>query len=235
MKFLLTNSLFIFLFTQITYSQTMQTSVSTSVSNKIESLLNQENLISEKRKSELEYLAKEIANQYKAKGFAKATFVCTHNSRRSQLSQIWFWRALEHYGINGVSSYSGGTEATAFNHRMVSAMQRYGFEILKLDENKNPKYLVRSGQANEKEMLLFSKKYSDQFNPQKDFVAVMVCGQADAECPFVPGAYSRVSLPYEDPKVADDTPLESKSYDDKVIEIGREIFYMTKQLESFLK
>ena len=163
--------------------------------------------------------------------FSKVTFVCTHNSRRSQLSQVWFWQGLAYFNIKGISSYSGGTEATAFNHRMVSALQRFGFNLLKMDESDNPKYLMRSGVADEREMLLFSKKFADGFNPQKDFIAVMVCGQADAECPFVPGAYSRVSLPYEDPKVADDTDQEMKSYDDKVLEIGREILFMTKYLK----
>ena len=201
------------------------------LATKIEDLLSQENQISMERKQELKDLAKKICAQQEETGLSQVTFVCTHNSRRSQLSQIWFWRALEHFGIDGVSSYSGGTESTAFNHRMVSALQRFGFNILKLDEIENPKYLIRSGLANEREMVLFSKKYADTFNPQKNFIAVMVCGQADAECPFVPGAYSRVSLPYEDPKVADDTPQETKSYDDKVVEIGREILYLVKYLK----
>ncbi|MEO1261044.1 MAG: protein-tyrosine-phosphatase [Bacteroidota bacterium] len=209
-------------------------SVQTAVSSKIEDLLSQENLISQKRKNELKDLANDIYNQHKEVGFSKVNFVCTHNSRRSQLSQIWFWRALEHFNLNGFSSYSGGTEATAFNHRMVSALQRYGFNILQLDEAINPKYVVRSGAAGEREMVLFSKKYADGFNPQKDFIAVMVCGQADAACPIVPGAYARVSLPYEDPKVADGTPREQKSYDDKVVEIGREILYMVGQLKELI-
>lgn len=205
-----------------------------NLSNNMEDLLSQENMISSKRKSELKDLANNIYSQHKEVGFAKVNFVCTHNSRRSQLSQIWFWKALEYFNLHGISSYSGGTESTAFNHRMVSALQRYGFNILKLDEAKNPKYVIRSGAAGEREMVLFSKKYAAEFNPQKDFIAVMVCGQADAACPIVPGAYARISLPYEDPKVADDTPQEQKSYDDKVVEIGREILFMVKQLKEQL-
>jgi len=202
-----------------------------NLSIRIEDLLSQENQITEERKKELKELALEISTQKKEMGFSKLNFVCTHNSRRSQLSQIWFWKALEYFEMESISSYSGGTETTAFNHRMVSALQRYGFNILKLDENKNPKYLIRSGKASEREMVLFSKKFANPFNPQKDFIAIMVCGQADSECPFVPGAYARVSLPYEDPKVADDTPQEAKSYDDKVLEIGREILFLVKHLK----
>jgi len=211
--------------------QTMQHNLST----KIEDLLSQGNQISKERKNELKELALKISSQQKEMGFSKLNFVCTHNSRRSQLSQIWFWKALEYFELESISSYSGGTEGTAFNHRMVSALKRFGFNILTLDETKNPKYLIRSGKAEEREMVLFSKKYADSFNPQKDFIAIMVCDQADAECPFVPGAYSRIALPYEDPKVADDTPQETKSYDDKVLEIGREILFLVKHLKGLEK
>lgn len=223
-------SFLLFIFSNTSHDSIMQDPIST----KIQTLLSQEDQISDERKKELEFLAKEIHSQMKETGFSKATFVCTHNSRRSQLAQIWFWRALEHFELDNISSYSGGTEATAFNHRMVSALQRFGFDIQALDETKNSKYVVRSGKAKEREMVLFSKKYADSFNPQQDFIAVMVCSQADKACPFVPGAFSRVALPYEDPKVADDTPLEAKSYDDKVVEIGREVLYLVKRVNDYL-
>ena len=203
-----------------------------NLSTKIEDLLSQENQISEKRKKELKEMALKISTQQKEMGFSKLTFVCTHNSRRSQLSQIWFWKALKHFELEDISSYSSGTETTAFNHRMVSALERFGFNILKLDESENPKYLIRSGKANEREMVLFSKKITNSFNPQKDFIAIMVCDQADAACPFVPNVYSRVALTYKDPKVADDTAQEAKSYDDKVVEIGREILFLVKHLKT---
>nr|MBX2815413.1 protein-tyrosine-phosphatase [Saprospiraceae bacterium] len=87
------------------------------------------------------------------------------------------------------------------------------------------------GVADENEMLLFSKRFAAEFNPQNNFIAVMVCGEADRACPIVPGAFARVSLPYEDPKAADNTPAEGRSYDDKVREIGREILFMVKCLK----
>lgn len=206
-------------------------SVQTPISQKIEGLLSQSDQITPERKAELEHLAQVIYDQQSEMGFSKLTFVCTHNSRRSQLSQVWFWRALAYFDIAGISSYSGGTEATAFNHRMVHALQRYGFTLLPLTESENPIYVARSGVGQSRELVLFSKKYAARSNPSKDFIAVMVCSQADAACPVVPGAYARIGLPYEDPKVADNTPEENTSYDNKIAEIGREILYLVKHLK----
>ena len=205
-----------------------------SLLEKIKVLLTQKEEISAARKGELEELASLILGQLKHTGFAKVTFICTHNSRRSQLAQIWFWWALAYFQIENVESYSAGTERTALNHRMVSALQRYGFSLQEMESGANPKYLMQGERPGVKELILFSKKYADAEHPQEDFIAVMVCDQADADCPLVPGSYARVSLPYVDPKVADDTPAETKCYDEKVIEVGREIVYLVKYLHGFV-
>lgn len=195
--------------------------------SKIETVINQEALILPARKAELEALARTIQRQLQEMDFSKVIYVCTHNSRRSQLAQVWLAVAANYYKLQKIESFSGGTETTAFNHRMVAALRRYGFDLQALEDTDNPRYLLPDFG---KENLLFSKKYDDSYNPQQDFIAVMVCGQADEDCPFVPGAYARVALPYEDPKVSDDTPEEANSYDAKVEEIGREVCYMVRQL-----
>ena len=53
----------------------------------------------------------------------------------------------------------------------------------------------------------------------------MTCSDADENCPFIPGAEMRLPLTYEDPKEADDKPEERAVYDERVRQIGREIFY----------
>ncbi|MCH2215879.1 MAG: hypothetical protein MK086_11970 [Flavobacteriales bacterium] len=206
-----------------------------NLDKKIEALQSQEELISPERLEELNDLAGTIHAQKEQMGFSNVTWVCTHNSRRSQLAQIWFWKALQHYEIEKVKSYSGGTEATAFNHRMVKAVKDAGFSLYQRDETENPQYASRIDDTCESELILFSKKFTDEFNPQKDFIAVMVCSQADKECPFVPGAYTRVALPYEDPKVGDDTPQEGEAYAKKVDEIGREVLYLVKTIQTLEK
>lgn len=157
-------------------------------------------------------------------------FICTHNSRRSHISQIWAQTAAHYYGINKVQTFSGGTEATAFNPRAVTAMKNAGFEINVKKKGQNPVYDVRF--SNEGESLtVFSKKYDDDFNPKKDFAAIMTCSHADENCPLVTGASKRIALTYNDPKDFDGTSQESEKYAERVHEIGREILYAFSQVK----
>lgn len=150
-------------------------------------------------------------------------FICTHNSRRSHISQIWAAVASSFYGVEGIATYSGGTEATAFNPRAVAAMERAGFDIYN-PGGENPKYEVSFAEG-QPPIISFSKVFDDEVNPKQHFAAIMTCAEADANCPFIPGANWRLPLTYEDPKVADGTPAEQATYDERVAQIGREILY----------
>ena len=67
----------------------------------------------------------------------------------------------------------------------------------------------------------FSKLYSDAANPQSGFAALLVCGEVDAGCPVVKGAALRVSMPYLDPKIFDDSLFEAAKYAERRDDIGR--------------
>ena len=204
-------------------------SISPFLKDQIVALEKEQVLITESRKTELQELARIISDHQESTGHTEVTFVCTHNSRRSQLSELWLRAGASYYKIKGIRTYSGGTAATAFNPRMVDAVVRFGFYLHKSGDSVNPRYIAKLGPSDKNEM--FSKKYDDPFNPNSDFVAVMVCSQADKDCPFVPGAFARVALPYEDPKAYDNTPEEKQAYDDKVREIGREILYLARMIK----
>jgi arsenate reductase (thioredoxin) len=156
-------------------------------------------------------------------------FICTHNSRRSHLSQIWAQTAAHYYNIPNVFCFSGGTEATAFNPRAVQAMQSAGFSISKMSEGTNPIYDVRYS-PDIPAIKAFSKKYDDPFNHDKNFAAVMTCSHADENCPVVFGAEARIPLRYDDPKEFDDTPLEEAKYTERVHQIGREVLFAFSQV-----
>ncbi len=49
----------------------------------------------------------------------------------------------------------------------------------------------------------------------------MVCGEADAACPFVKGADLRVSMPYLDPKIDDGGAFEAAKYAERRDDMGR--------------
>ncbi len=181
--------------------------------------------IDPERKAALEEIGAYIAEKLQAGEPVKINVICTHNSRRSHMGQLWLEAAAAWYGVENVQGFSGGTEATAFNPRAVAAMKRAGFSIAKTYDNANPRYQAKLSRALEP-IIMFSKRYDDAFNPNKNFAAVMVCSEADASCPIVPGAEERFAIPYEDPKHFDNTPSETTKYDERCRQIAREFFYM---------
>lgn len=152
-------------------------------------------------------------------------FICTHNSRRSHLSQIWAQFFASFYDVEEVFCYSGGTEATAFNPRAVNCLKEQGFRITSEGDDSNPVYSVAFSDEREP-LICFSKVYDHPENPVEDFAAVMTCSDADEACPFIPGAEKRFPVRYEDPKKFDDTPLESEKYYEKSIQIASEMSYL---------
>ncbi|NNE29959.1 MAG: hypothetical protein HKN16_09990 [Saprospiraceae bacterium] len=195
------------------------------------SLIGQESqIISEERKITLDQLAQSIKDSMANFGFAKVISVCTHNSRRSQLMQIVLQFLADQKGISGIETFSGGTEGTAFNYRMVDALRHFGFDLRVDKPGENPVYQLYETEDSAREDYYFSKRFDNSYNPQEQFIAVMVCDEADVACPFVPGAFNRISLPYIDPKVSDDTPEEAQTYQDKVVEIAREMRYVVERL-----
>lgn len=172
---------------------------------------------------ERKLMLNQIVNYIKSSNDPNLNFICTHNSRRSHLSQIWAQVFAHHYRIK-IATFSGGTEATAFHPNAVAALKRAGFEIT-AGEGSNPKYSVSFSEDTDP-MICFSKTFDDPINPQSDFAAVMTCSEADADCPLVPGASARIKLFYEDPKVSDGTPEEAKTYDERCAEIASEMNYV---------
>jgi arsenate reductase len=178
------------------------------------------------RKKDLATVADYARGRISISETAKLTFICTHNSRRSHLSQVWAKVAAEYYGLDRVETYSGGTEATAFNPRAVAAMQRCGLKIIADDPSAaNPCYSVYTSDSSSPQAC-FSKAYGDPPNPSEKYCAVMNCSEADAACPVVRGCDLRVPIRYEDPKVADDTEFEAQRYDERSAQICREMLYM---------
>lgn len=187
------------------------------------------NQIPAERKTQIKKVATYIQVQRKADKPVRLIFICTHNSRRSHMSQIWASTAAQFYGIEQVETFSGGTEATAFNSRAIDAMERAGLKIDKIDDGKNPHYSVKFNDST-KPLECFSKKYSESPNPKTNFCAVMTCSQADASCPVIEGASLRVAISYEDPKLSDGKPEEFKSYDERCRQISREMLYLFSQV-----
>jgi arsenate reductase (thioredoxin) len=193
--------------------------------------------IPEDRKENLKEIAQFINGKYKKGETVNLTFICTHNSRRSQFGQVWAKVASAYYrlDIEKIQTYSGGTEATACNSRTVAALQRAGVKVETMNQisapatvANNPRYEARFAEKTTP-FFLFSKKYNGEQHPQKNYVAILVCSQADEACPMVFGADARIYHGYEDPKKSDGTPEETKTYDATCRLIARELFYVFGQ------
>jgi arsenate reductase len=195
----------------------------------IDQLVREFRQIPEERKAIIQQLTEFVAKKSNEGEKILLNFICTHNSRRSHISQVWAQTAAYYYAVKNVETFSGGTEATAFNLRAVAAMKEAGFEIATTKDGANPVYEVKYA-SEATPLTIFSKRYDDSFNPKKDFAAVMTCSHADENCPVVIGASTRIALTYNDPKDFDGTPQEAAKYAERVREIGREILYAFSQV-----
>lgn len=183
----------------------------------------QSNTISPGRKEVLNPLIDYIIKKINSNQTLKLNFICTHNSRRSQLAQVWA-QIIALYCNIPIECYSGGTEVTAFHPNAIAALKRAGFR-LGVGKGKNPLVSLKYAD-NQKSLIFYSKLYDDHVNPKKDFAAIMTCSHADENCPVIPGTEARFALDYEDPKKFDGTSLETEKYDERSDQIALEMYYV---------
>ncbi|QZE14396.1 protein-tyrosine-phosphatase [Halosquirtibacter laminarini] len=186
--------------------------------------------ITEERRQVLKSVIEYVQNKVNNHEIPVLNYVCTHNSRRSQLSQIWGYASAAFYGIE-IVSYSGGVEVTAFNERAVKEVKNCGFDVAIKEQNgDNPIYEVSLGE-DIPSITMFSKVFDDVSNSQRPFAAIMTCDHADENCPFIPDAEVRLPVRYEDPKKFDDTDKETEMYHTRSIEIMTEMKYLFSQIK----
>ncbi len=181
--------------------------------------------ISEDRKTSLNVLKEYIQSKKDSNQNINLNFICTHNSRRSHLSQIWAQTMANNFKIKNVFCYSGGTEATAMFPVVGETLKKQGFHIDKLSEEKNPVYAIKFSDNNNP-LICFSKKFDAEFNPSSNFAAVMTCSHADENCPFIAGAEQRIPVRYDDPKAFDNTPQQLEKYEERSLQIATEMKYI---------
>ncbi|WP_150451392.1 low molecular weight phosphatase family protein [Arenibacter lacus] len=187
--------------------------------------------ISEERKAVLQPLIDFIRSKVSNRQEIRMNFICTHNSRRSHLSQVWAQTLAYHFNIKNVFCYSGGTESTALFPMVAETLQNSGFQVKTISKNENPIYSIKYAD-NEHPVIGFSKVLDDEFNPRSGFVAIMTCDSANEACPFVPGAEKRIPITFEDPKAFDNTPQQAEKYKERSLQIATELFYVFSQLNS---
>ncbi len=161
----------------------------------------------------------------------RLNFICTHNSRRSHLSQVWAQSIAHYFGVKNVFCYSGGTEATALFPMVLETLKNTGFQVTPLSEGKNSVYSIKYA-TNEHPIIGFSKKFDADFNPASMFAAIMTCSSAYHGCPFIAGAEKRIAITFEDPKAFDNSPQQAEKYKQRSMQIATEFFYVFSKIKS---
>lgn len=188
--------------------------------------------ISADRKNLLSKIAEQIAKEYTVNELVHLNFICTHNSRRSQLGQVWSFFAAHYFDLN-IKSFSGGTEVTAFFRNTVKTLQKAGFTFQLEDfSHQNPKYIISFSGTNDA-ILGFSKLYNDKVN-KEPYMVITTCDSADQNCPFIPTATYRFHLPFVDPKHSDGTPNQEDIYLQTNRQIAAEMYYIFSDVKKLL-
>lgn len=186
--------------------------------------------ISDERRTILQPLIDFIQAKVDAKQIINLNFICTHNSRRSHLSQAWAQVTGSYFGIENLFCYSAGTEATALFPVAAKTLGNSGFKVETLSQGENPIYSIKYNE-NQHPIIGFSKTITSDFNPKSGFAAIMTCSSADQGCPFIVGAEKRIPITYVDPKVSDGTPQQSEKYEERSIQIATEMKFIFSQIK----
>jgi len=202
----------------------MKQSLLPKILNYCEDRISEFDLIPAERKIILQRIADYIRSKRENSQAIQLAYICTHNARRSHFGQVWGAVAAAYFELSTAITYSGGTEATQMHPNAVSSLKRTGFDISKNEHPSNHVYEVNFG--TNLSTTCFSKVYDDESNPQNNFAAIMVCSDAEENCPFIPNAEMRISTTYDDPKAFDNTPQQDAAYDERSAQIAREILYM---------
>ena len=201
----------------------------TSIRSYCDALVSEFDTIPKQRKELLEKISQYIISKQKENKPVDLVYICTHNSRRSHFGQVWAKVASEYFAIKNVNTFSGGTEATAFNINAINALKRIGFEITSGNGTKNPVHQLVFDE-NKKTIECFSKVYNHEKNPSKEFAAIMTCGDAEENCPFIPGAELRIATTYDDPKASDNTAQQDEKYSERCRQIALETLYVFSKI-----
>jgi len=160
----------------------------------------------------------------------RLNFICTHNSRRSHLAQIWSQTLAAYFDMRQVFCYSGGTETTELFPKVLETLKISGFKVEITSDGINPIYNIYYS-SNDSPIKGFSKIYNNDFNPQSEFAAILTCSQADADCPLIAGAEQRISIPFDDPKLFDKTTQQDEKYKERSIQIATELYYVFSKIK----
>ena len=183
-----------------------------------------ENSISKKRLKILDKIINELNKNTLKNNYPKIIFICTHNSRRSQLAEIWS-HTFSFIFKKKNKIFSAGTSKEEFNIRAINVLEKIGFKI----KEEGKKYIFNFSE-NCNSIHMYSKDISE-LNLKNHFITIMTCADSDKNCPAIPNALARILLSYKDPKSFDNSKQETNKYIATSKKIALELFYLFKNLK----
>lgn len=190
-----------------------------------------EHQIPENRRKILDLISSWVIRKLEEDKTVATIFICTHNSRRSQFAQLWAQVIARYFNLDNIHCFSAGTESTALFPQVVKTLEKAGFLLKKISENENPVYQLSydsSGDA----ILLFSKTIYEIPKQENGFMAIMVCSDAEENCPYIPEATLRIALPFKDPKQYDYSPIAADKYEQTSRSIATEMYYLFSTIKA---
>jgi protein-tyrosine-phosphatase len=173
-------------------------------------------------------VAQHIVRNLEARGQLTLVFGCTHNSRRSILSEVWAHVALA--GVHPrLRALSAGSDPQGVAPGTLGALARAGFTI-SADEQRG--WVATAGDLR---LALRSKRFADLELSDVGFGLVVNCSVLDESCPTVPGSFFRTPLIFDDPRAADGTLSADAAYDRCCAEIARTQFALADEVRAGLR
>ena len=140
-----------------------------SLAQTVESMADDTVDIAQVRQSELNEVALWVADMLVDSGHVDLTFICTHNSRRSHLAQVWAQVGAKFQGCRAYAHSAEARKRPHATHARLRRCVRAGFQVAVQDTvrgTSNPTYGVSMGK-DVAGMACFSKTYTDEANPQQ--------------------------------------------------------------------
>jgi len=186
--------------------------------------------ISEERRYRLNEIASYVRQQKKQNQIAQLLFITTNQSTIGQMAQIWAETAAFYYGLNNVTTFSGGLHPDTISEKMIFALERAGYIVYTTELSGGVVYKVKYS-YNLKPIIVFPKKINHKKNPDGQFMAIIIEPNANANLTEVKGAQKRLSIYYDDPQGYEGVPEEEKIYNERSRQIALEMFYVFSQLK----
>lgn len=189
-------------------------------------------MIQENRKPKLLQISKYISDKILQKEHIHLIFICIQNSRRSHLAQVIAADAAYQHGLNNkvITTHSGGVEVTRIHPNTVKCLEALNYQIKQMTFNDNPIFdLFIKPQY--PAIKLYSKNFEEVTHQLNKFMAIMVCSETETNCPYVPGAEKIIHLPYNDPKIADDTSYPLSEYINVAKQIQSEMHFVFSNIK----